>query len=157
MTGEPAPRYPVHPDLLAGRYPLPEDVARMLDEGISLFIDLTEPGEREPYGHLLPPGAKRINLPIPDFSVPGAGRMREILNALDAAQAQGRKVYLHCWGGLGRTGTVIGCLLVRHGMEGSRALAAITQFRTAAGCDLRRESPETAEQRDMVLAWKTGL
>ncbi len=24
-------------------------------------------------------------------------------------------VYVHCWGGVGRTGTVVGCWLLRHG------------------------------------------
>ena len=31
--------------------------------------------------------------------------MQEILDAVDRALAAGRNVYLHCWGGIGRTGT----------------------------------------------------
>ena len=32
-----------------------------------------------------------------------------------AFSPDGRKVYVHCWGGVGRTGTVVGCYLVRQG------------------------------------------
>ena len=38
--------------------------------------------------------------------------MREILDCLDDALRSGRKVYVHCRAGIGRTGTVVGCLLV---------------------------------------------
>ena len=33
-------------------------------------------------------------------------------------------MYLHCWGGVGRTGTVVGCWLVRHGRTGDEALGS---------------------------------
>jgi len=35
--------------------------------------------------------------------------MHEILDTIDAALSAKRIVYVHCWGGVGRTGTVIGC------------------------------------------------
>ena len=39
--------------------------------------------------------------------------------------AGGRTVYLHCRGGIGRTGTVLGCYLVRQGQTAEEALASI--------------------------------
>ena len=36
-------------------------------------------------------------------------------------------VYVHCWGGIGRTGTTVGCWFVRHGRTGDQALAEIAE------------------------------
>jgi protein-tyrosine phosphatase len=78
--------------------------------------------------------------------------MTAILDTMDATLER-EVVYLHCWGGSGRTGTVIGCWLVRHGMDCDQALATIAALRreTAYG---DRPSPESDEQRDMVRAWR---
>ena len=44
--------------------------------------------------------------------------MAGLLDAIDTAMRDGKTVYLHCWGGVGRTGNVVGCSLVRHGHTG---------------------------------------
>ncbi len=36
---------------------------------------------------------------------------------------------MHCWGGVGRTGTVVGCWLVRHGLDDGDAIARIATLR----------------------------
>ena len=38
-------------------------------------------------------------------------------------------MYVHCWGGIGRTGTVVGCLLAADGMDCDQLLAAIAALR----------------------------
>jgi protein-tyrosine phosphatase len=73
--------------------------------------------------------------------------MRAILDTIDAEMAAGRTVYVHCWGGIGRTGTVIGCWLVRHGTPAEEALNEIEARRGEPG------SPETAAQWAFVLNW----
>ena len=52
------------------------------------------------------------------MATPGVGVMKRILDDVDEAIAGGGLTYVHCWGGIGRTGTVVGCWLVRHGLEG---------------------------------------
>lgn len=171
MSSNPRPVLPgaywVIPErLLAGPYPgswdegrARERVRRVLDAGITVFLDLTEPGEMEPYAPLALAAARErrrtirhIRLPIPDMTVPNPDYMTRILDTLDVALADGRTVYVHCLAGLGRTGTVIGCFLVRHGMSGQAALNEIAHLRGG-----ETGSPQTIDQHRMVLHWHEGI
>lgn len=81
--------------------------------------------------------------------------MRHILNVIDQELEAGNGVYVHCVGGVGRTGTVIGCHLVRHGMSGDEALQEIKRLRTdMLYADF--PSPSTVAQRQMIQSWKIG-
>jgi len=148
--------------LLAGEYPgAPEawrarrHLRRLAWCGIGDFIDLTTEGEYRlrPYAALLDDGATHRRFPITDGTVPDASAMEAILAAIDGRLAAGRTVYVHCFGGIGRTGTVIGCWLVRHGAPGERAIEQIARWREGTP-DEAIPSPETSEQRDFVLAWR---
>lgn len=98
-----------------------------------------------------------VRQPIPDMSIPSVESMQAILDGIDAAITSGRRSYVHCWGGFGRTGTVVGCYLVRHGMAaGEEALAMIRYLRRTEAKALA-DSPQTDEQRQFVLAWRRGL
>lgn len=157
--------------LLAGEYPRTptetssrQKLRAFLDAGIDTFIDLTESGEHglAPYADMLAAlAAERAQsityqrLPITDVSVPTASRMREILDAIDAELAAGKTVYVHCFGGIGRTGTVVGCYQVRHGLPPAEALANISRWR-ANTPDGHRASPETQAQVKFVKNWETG-
>jgi len=77
--------------------------------------------------------------------------MERILQTLALALAAGRTVYLHCHGGLGRTGTVAGCHLARCGRTGEAALLELRRLRQEANCT--QESPETEAQRTLVRQW----
>ena len=81
--------------------------------------------------------------------------MRSILDAIDSAMGRRLPSYVHCWGGRGRTGTVVGCHLIRPGLaSGEAALAAIERLRRKEET-ADKPSPETDAQRDMVRAWKS--
>ncbi|MFI4906430.1 MAG: dual specificity protein phosphatase family protein, partial [Steroidobacterales bacterium] len=105
--------------LLAGEYPsgsteaeTRERLQRLLDAGIDFFLDLTEAGERPEYQALLPADVDYLRCAILDASVPAdLAQMRVILAHLQTAVAVGRRVYVHCRAGIGRTATVIGCYL----------------------------------------------
>ena len=143
MSGLPEGSYWVVPGrLAAGPYP-----ARPA-AGIDVYVDLTSAADGlPPYEPELAGGARRLSFPVSDFSVPGDDELTAILDALDAELAAGRTVYLHCWGGRGRTGTVVGCWLVRHGTSPEAALARVAEL---VGHD---RSPETDEQRELVRRW----
>ena len=164
--------YWLHPGrLLAGEYPRHRDDAaaraklrRLLEAGVTFFLDLTEPGEHglKPYASLLRQEATALGrsivhqrMPVPDGETPTPAGMTRILNAMDTALAEGHVVYVHCFGGIGRTGTVAGCYLVRHGMGGAEALAEIARLRQGTP-DGDRPSPETSAQASLVLRWPVG-
>ena len=84
--------------------------------------------------------------------------MATILDAIDDALDSGDTVYVHCWGGIGRTGTVVGCWLVRHGCTGEEALAQVAEWWMGmAKASPYRSSPETYEQRQYVLGWGESM
>ncbi len=164
--------------LLAGYYPGDPDHAgtvaklgALLDTGIRAFVDLTEEQELNRWGiGLAPyegdlrqvadekgiPGVSYRRMPIPDLGVRRKAAMREILDTIDREMDNGRPVYVHCLGGIGRTGTVVGCWLARHRIaSGEAVLDRIAELRcNDPSADV--PSPETRQQRDIVRNWKAG-
>jgi hypothetical protein len=159
--------------LLAGAYPGSDDpeearekISALIHSGIRSIFNLMEEDEVNNDGELFSPYegiflqmGKRQGLdltfrriPIKDMDVPTPRDMNRILNKIDASLSADRPVYVHCWGGKGRTGVVVGCYLVRQGLSGQEALGKIKDLRqyTAGG---RLPSPQTANQREMVISW----
>lgn len=153
----------------AGEYPGardPREAARklrtLLAAGIDHFVDLTEPHELVPYAEIAADEGRRLSRqfeherrPIADLGVPGSpAGMAAILDAIDGALKDGRTVYLHCWGGVGRTGTVVGCWLVRHGRTGDEALQQLGEWwQGVEKVDRKPQSPETQKQFRYVREW----
>ncbi len=160
--------------LLAGPYPgsLKKDEAQrtlteLLQAGITTFIDLTE--EREtgvqgkplyPYAPLLREiAAERgvdvsyLRFEVRDVSVPQLWQMEAIIAAIEIAIASDEAVYVHCLGGVGRTGTVLGCYAIHSGASAEQALPELAELRRHTG-RATISSPETTEQRDFVTNWR---
>jgi hypothetical protein len=172
MNDKPIPEsYWVLPgQFLAGGYPVlrfdepgtRQRLIAFLDAGFETFIDLTSDGDRPAYLHLLEQHAKAYKRQIdyrrfsfPDFGVPAPQTMVAALGAIDAALAEGRKVYLHCVGGIGRTGTTVGCWLIRHGMAPSDALLRLHElYQSSAQSLIFSQSPESDEQVKFILNWE---
>jgi hypothetical protein len=155
--------------LLAGEHPvatsgsaLARGLAAFLDTGILEFVDLTRPEEWPPYDDVLGGLADARGLdvryrrfPITDMDVPDTpDQMRLILDHLDAARWAGRPAYVHCWGGIGRTGTVLGCLLVRGGLAGDEALAELaSRWPAMDKSGYFTHTPQTPAQFEYVRSW----
>ena len=156
--------------LLAGPYPgssNPQEhrtkIQTLVDARITTIINLMEDPELvrfAPYEatvrELTAEQVRFLQFPIHDVSVPTLELMASILDAIDESLRQRSPVYMHCWGGVGRTGTVIGCWLLRHGLATpDDVLAKLARLRKQDKVRGKREAPETPEQRQFVRAWAT--
>jgi protein-tyrosine phosphatase len=144
--------------LLAGEYPgarTPEKTRRkvrlIVDAGIDSIVDLTTPQDGlEPYEQDLMAAAEQAGrqvchyvYPIPDMGVLDDEGYDEIVDRVRGEIDSGRVVYVHCWGGKGRTSTVVGCLLIDDGLDYDAAIARIAELRagTRKAIDACPESP----------------
>ena len=161
-TPNPNSYWVVKDRFLAGEYPsgntageARHKIKAFLEAGITSFIDLTLPQEMLPYlGLLKGDGIEYRRFPILDDTVPADPRqMTEILDAIDAALAAGRKVYVHCQGGVGRTGMVVACWLQRQGRSPGESLRELKGYwRTTERSRRMRRSPN----RPVQVAWVKG-
>ena len=155
--------------LAAGGYPDPnpcnDKIGQLLDAGVNLFVNLTQDYSGGTDAHMnrydIRAGdhhAVMVRREIPDLGITSRAEMVTTLDVIDRHLAHGCNVYVHCWGGIGRTGTVVGCWLRRHGYAGPGEVIDLLQ-------DLRRmgnrrsghvPSPQTGAQRRMVKNWRTG-
>jgi hypothetical protein len=156
---------------LAGEYPGQFDqghtrkrIDALLEAGFDTFIDLTKPNETTPYLRILQEQCQVYGMDVQhhrfaigDFGLPTAELMQSILDKLDESLQAGRRVYLHCWGGIGRTGTVVGCYLVRHGQTGSQAIEQVAEWwKGVPKSRIHPQSPETHEQIEFIRTWKSN-
>jgi ADP-ribosylglycohydrolase len=148
--------------LLAGEHPAAltaeatrQRLSTLLAAGIECFLDLTHPGEIEPYDQALPFHIEYLRKPIRDHGLPEKREhMMEILDCLHDALRSGRPVYVHCRAGIGRTGMVVGCLLVERGLTGEQALDELaSRWQRCERSKFWPSVPETEAQTDYVRRW----
>ncbi|NUM34688.1 MAG: dual specificity protein phosphatase family protein [Candidatus Brocadiae bacterium] len=136
----------VVPKRLAGmRYPgndvvLMETLEFLREQGISAMVTLThDVPDRlilEQYG------MDWLHIPIQDYCPPKIEDIIEFVEFVDKMNGQGKAVVVHCHAGIGRTGTMLACYLVRLGRSPEQAINEI-RF-------LRPGSIETSEQQEAV-------
>lgn len=146
-----------------------ESIKRLAESGIRCVINLMEEDEIDLFGKPFEPYLEILRkyagegavirwkrMPIRDMDIPTKQVMKKILDEIDIAIREGLPVYLHCLGGIGRTGTVVGCYLARHGIAlGEDALEMIAQLRREnENADI--PSPQTEVQRNFVRIWQRG-
>lgn len=150
--------------LLAGEYPRNKDeetsrekLDALLRSGITTFIDLTEKKEGlQPYSALIG-AASHHRFPLRDVSIPRVPEeTMAILDTIDHHIERGQMVYVHCWGGVGRTGLIIGCWLARHGLKGEAPLKRLRELWRKCPKSVYRSSPDTQQQTQYILNWEIG-
>ncbi len=160
--------------LLAGPYPFVPAAAdgqarieALLDAGVTAFLDLTEDGEYLsgqpvfPYRESLvrAADARKVEVesaraPIRDMAAATEAQLELALREINRFLAAGRTVYLHCLGGIGRTGTVAGSWLIERGLAApAEAIALIARYRDWPGAS---PSPETRAQEALVTSRGPG-
>lgn len=153
--------------LLAGEYPAVTDpgatrerIERLLALGVETIVDLTAPDEPLPrYDDLLPASIDHYRFPIRDHGIPAVpAHMTDILETIESALRAGRRVYVHCRAGIGRTGMVVGCLLVERGSTGEQALEVLNGvWRQCARAVEWPSVPETESQIEYVKSWQPSV
>ena len=122
-------------------------LAGLADQGVALLINLSE---RAHDADLLARyGLTEVHLPVPDFTAPRPEQLEQGVAAIERAIASGKRVSVHCGAGLGRTGTLLACYLVRRGLTAHEAIARVRAVRPG--------SVETLEQERAVEAYANGL
>lgn len=97
------------------------------------------------------PELEFLHFPITDLGVPARDELDKMVDELATKVKNGRKVYLHCWGGRGRSGLVAACLLGRlYGISEEEALQRVQRAYATRYDPERTKSPETDGQFKMV-------
>jgi protein-tyrosine phosphatase len=109
-------------------------------------FDLREEGERTRADGLV-----FWSFPIPDMQVPSSEtKFSQVLNKITATLSDGKNVLVHCRQGIGRTGLVAACLLIKSGMSPGASIDTVSAARGAS-------VPESAEQREWIERYAPAL
>jgi len=147
-----AGEYPGHPSPSRAR----QKVDLLVDAGVRTFVDLTTPADRlDPYEPVVAEVAearrldvRHVSFPIPDLGVVGDDRYDEVCRAIEDGRRRG-VVYVHCWGGVGRTATVIGCVLAGEGLSYDDIVDRLATPRRGSR-KAHRIAPEMPVQHDLI-------
>jgi protein-tyrosine phosphatase len=131
---------------------LDDEIAAWSEAGIDVVVSLLEPEEEAQLaleGEAAAAGAHGIDFrsfPIPDRGVPAsresvAQLADDVIEVLDS----GRNVAVHCRQGIGRSGLIVGSVLLAAGKDLGAALEAIKESRGVS-------VPETEEQHQWLGA-----
>ena len=129
---------------------LPDEIASWKKAGVASVLSLLTPDEVRDLGLTKEPAESRSqglsfhSFPVPDRQVPESeAKLNAVLTESVSALKAGKNLLIHCRQGIGRTGLVAACLLVRSGMTPSAAVDMVSAARGIA-------VPETREQRDWI-------
>jgi protein-tyrosine phosphatase len=119
------------------------------------------PTDIPPYVKELKELAEKEKIPIQQFrfrirdrDIPSREMMKEILDTIDHSIQKGQPVFVHCLGGIGRTGTVVGCYLLRHGLADHQNVLEKIRILRIGTVNQFAISPETEAQREFVETWE---
>jgi len=70
-------------------------------------------------------GFKYLHVPIPDFTAPTMAQLSQCISFIDSNNS----TVAHCWGGRGRTGTILAAYLISNGWHWTDAIERIRELR----------------------------
>lgn len=94
---------------------------------------------------------------IRDLDIPTVDFMVELLNHIKKDVLEEKPVYVHCWGGIGRTGTTVGSFLINEGICDVKEVIDFIKFFKRHTNIAHRDSPETPDQVEFIQNWKPNF
>jgi len=136
---------------------LKDDVASWSRSHVNAVISLLTPDEegdlalRDEAAEVRAHGMSFTSFPIPDRQIPTSeAKLSEVLEKAARDLSNGKNVLVHCRQGIGRSGLIAACLLVKKGMSPGAAIEVVS---AARGVSI----PETVEQRDWIEHYAAAL
>lgn len=129
---------------------LADELENWKRSGVQSVLSLLTPDEEQELGlggeasEARKIGLEFRSYPIEDRGVPRSeAELGSVLDTVNLTLRAGRNLLVHCRQGIGRTGLVAACLLVKNGMSPGSAVEAVS---VARGITV----PETVEQREWI-------
>jgi len=118
----------VNDDILLGALPFKSDAQRLHDLGISAVVNTCDEyaGPEAEYARL---GIEQFRMPTPDYVSPQYEDVAKGVAFIEQKIAEGKKVFVHCKAGRGRSATLVACYLVKHGATPDEAQELLTSKR----------------------------
>ena len=115
--------------------PADRDLINWKTEGITAVVNLLETSFENIARDEKNAGFKVLYSPVDDFGAPGLGQLKEVVNWINKEISTGGKVLVHCFAGIGRTGTVLIACLLNRGVEMSLAIEKVLSLGSAPQSD----------------------
>lgn len=126
---------------------LQEDLEFLQSKNITAIVTLTEESlNRE---EIEKNNFSYIHIPIRDFQPPTIDQVKIFVDFTEKMIQENKAVAVHCHAGIGRTGTMLACYLVKTGMKANDAISEIRY--------LRPGSIETRAQEDVIFEYSATL
>lgn len=118
-----------------------QDIRQLKQDGVNTLVSLVE-GEEikwavktravEFFNQIRKVGINPVWYPIIDMHAPHPKNIRPVIQQLVQQIRSGKKVVVHCRGGLGRAGTVVGAILIEMGYDPDFSVDAVRGARPGA-------------------------
>lgn len=143
-------------DLAIGPHPIGYEMLHvscraLREEGIDIVVSAQTDRERRQLGlaaeaeEVEAAGMEFINIPIIDHTPPPfSDEVFEIIESLAQKIREGRRIFIHCYAGIGRSATLAAGVLIELGYTPQQAVQVLSDARGIM-------VPETLDQREWLL------